>query len=63
MSVLLCLLPVPKGLVAKIEKGLCNPNRVVFHTTVRACGTTIRVLMPLLFLVSSIRLMLGLGLG
>ena len=37
-----------------------NPNRVVFHTTLRACGTTVRVLMPLQFL-DSIRLGLGFG--
>ena len=38
-----------------------NPNRVIFVTTLRACGTTIRVLMPLLFLAFSIRFGLGLG--
>ena len=38
-----------------------NPNRVVFDTTLMACGTTVRVLMPLQFL-DSIRLGLGLGL-
>ena len=33
----------------------------MFDTTLRACGTTVRVLMPMLFLACSIRLGLGLG--
>ena len=37
--------------------------RVVFNTNLMACGTTIRVLMPILCLAHSIRLGLGLGLG
>jgi hypothetical protein len=35
------------GYALGLEKGLYNPNRVVFDTTLRACGTTVRVLMPL----------------
>ena len=38
-----------------------NPNRVIFYTTLRACSTTVRVLMQLLFLAHSIRFGLGLG--
>ena len=30
------------------EKGLCNPNVVMFDTTLRAFGITVRVLIPLL---------------
>ena len=47
-------------LLLTLEKGLYNPNRVVFDTTLKECGTTVRVLMPLLFLAHSIRLGLGL---
>ena len=42
--------------------GKYNPIRVVFDTTLRACGTLVRILMPLLFFVHSISSGLGLGL-
>ena len=49
------------GYALALEKGLHNPNRVIFDTNLRAYGTTVRVLMPLLFLAHPIRLGLGLG--
>ena len=47
--------------VLVLEKGLCNPNMVVFDTTLRACGRTVRGFMPLLFLAHYVMLVLGLG--
>ena len=35
------------GYVLCLHKGLYNPNRVVIVTTLRACETSVRVLMPL----------------
>ena len=32
-----------------------NPNRIVFDTTLRVCGTSVRVLMPLLCLAHYVR--------
>ena len=44
-----------------LEKGLYNPNRVKFDAIIRATGKTVRVLMPLFFLVDYVRFGLGLG--
>ena len=49
--------------VLVLEKGLFNPNMVVFDTTLRACGITVRGFMPLLFLAHYVMLVLGLGLA
>ena len=46
-----------------LEKGSHKTIRVVFDTTLRVCGTTVRVLMPLLFLAHCAKFGLGLGLG
>ena len=52
------------GHIVGLEKGLdfflCNPIRFSFNTILRAHEPTLRVLMPLYFLVHSIRFWLGL---
>ena len=49
------------GYAVGLEKGLYKNNKVVFGTTLRECGTTVRVLMTILFLAHHIRFGLGLG--
>ena len=49
------------GYALGLEKGSQNPNVVAITTTLRACGTTVRILKPLFFLAFTIRFSLELG--